>query len=277
MDQAKNDTPPSEDIPEARRETVTILTQPAAAPNLGRWLGLGIAAIALLGGGFVLLGPLGQGLLPGRFRPMRGIADAPPAAAPATELNPASTATATPDGASPSTAERLVPSQKTLLGHRAYEDAPAETLVALTADGRIRLRQTAADRFQAMAAAAASEGIYLVPLSGFRSQADQAHIFFDVKADRGESPSDRAEVSAPPGYSEHHTGYALDIGDGDNPETDVEFSFAETAAYRWLQANAARYGFELSFPENNPQGVAFEPWHWRFVGDRDSLETFYQE
>lgn len=276
MDQAKNNTPPSEDIPEARRETVTILTQPAAAANVGRWLGLGLAAIALLGGGFVLLGPLGQGLLPGRFRPMSGIADAPPVTPPAA-TDPASTATATPSAADQSTAERLVPSQKTLLGHRAYEDAPAETLVALTADGRIRLRQTAADQFQAMAAAAAAEGVYLAPLSGFRSQADQAHIFFGVKAERGESPGDRAEVSAPPGYSEHHTGYALDIGDSDQPETDVEPSFADTEAYRWLQANAVRYGFELSFPENNPQGVAFEPWHWRFVGDRDSLETFYQE
>jgi D-alanyl-D-alanine carboxypeptidase len=43
-----------------------------------------------------------------------------------------------------------------------------------------------------------------------------------------------------------------------------------------LQNNAAQYSFELSFPENNPQGISYEPWHWRFVGDSHSLETFYK-
>ncbi|MEM1310980.1 MAG: D-alanyl-D-alanine carboxypeptidase family protein, partial [Cyanobacteria bacterium P01_H01_bin.153] len=45
----------------------------------------------------------------------------------------------------------------------------------------------------------------------------------------------------------------------------------------WLETNAARYSFELSFPEGNAQGVQYEPWHWRYVGDPDSLETFYQD
>lgn len=79
----------------------------------------------------------------------------------------------------------------------------------------------------------------------------------------------------PPGFSEHHTGYAVDIGDGNAPHTHLEETFADTAAYRWLTAYAARFGFELSFPPNNPQGVMYEPWHWRFVGDSHSLETFY--
>ena len=72
---------------------------------------------------------------------------------------------------------------------------------------------------------------------------------------------------APPGYSEHHTGLALDIGDLDHPETDVEVSFEETPAFEWLKNNADRFGFELSFPVGNPQGVSYEPWHWRFVGE----------
>jgi D-alanyl-D-alanine carboxypeptidase len=44
-----------------------------------------------------------------------------------------------------------------------------------------------------------------------------------------------------------------------------------------MKTNAVSFGFELSFPADNPQGVAFEPWHWRFVGDRKSLETFYRQ
>ena len=57
---------------------------------------------------------------------------------------------------------------------------------------------------------------------------------------------------------------------------DVEPGFENTAAFHWLEANAARYSFELSFPRDNPQGISYEPWHWRFVGDRESLETFYK-
>ncbi|MEN9220651.1 MAG: D-alanyl-D-alanine carboxypeptidase family protein, partial [Thermostichales cyanobacterium GMQP_bins_62] len=66
-----------------------------------------------------------------------------------------------------------------------------------------------------------------------------------------------------------------DIGDGRDPATDVEVTFTRTAAWAWLNQHGARFGFELSFPEGNSQGISFEPWHWRYVGDRHSLETFY--
>lgn len=79
-----------------------------------------------------------------------------------------------------------------------------------------------------------------------------------------------------PGYSEHHTGYAIDIGDGARPDTHLSEAFEDTPAFRWLEKNAARFSFELSFPRHNPQGVSYEPWHWRFVGDRHSLQTFYR-
>ena len=83
-------------------------------------------------------------------------------------------------------------------------------------------------------------------------------------------------MSAPPGYSEHHTGYAIDIGDGQVPATNVSRNFEKTKAFQWLKKHAAAYSFELSFPLNNPQGVNYEPGHWRYVGDTDSLKTFYQ-
>jgi len=163
-----------------------------------------------------------------------------------------------------------------LLGHFPYAEAPTSSLKAITRDGRIKLRETAADQFTAMAQAAQADEVTLVPLSGFRSLEDQTTLFFERKAELGQRPAERASVSAPPGYSEHHTGYAIDIGDGTRPETDLELTFASTSAFRWLQVNAARFGYELSFPRNNPQGVSYEPWHWRFVGDRHSLETFYK-
>ena len=50
--------------------------------------------------------------------------------------------------------------------------------------------------------------------------------------------------------------------------------FEDTAAFRWLSAHAAEYHFEMSFGRDNPMGVSYEPWHYRFVGDRHSLSTF---
>lgn len=78
---------------------------------------------------------------------------------------------------------------------------------------------------------------------------------------------DRAISVAPPGYSEHATGYALDFAV--RPSTgcpDVEGCMAASPQARWLLANAPRFGFELSFPGGNRQQVKWEPWHWRWVG-----------
>lgn len=166
---------------------------------------------------------------------------------------------------------------KTLLGHHAYKEANQTDLIPLTADGQVQMMPAAAKNFEEMQKAAARDGVHLVPLSGFRSLKDQEYLFFGVKAERGQTAKTRAEVSAPPGYSEHHTGYAIDIGDGGHPNANVNESFADTPAGKWLQENAAHYDFEMSFPPNNSQGVNYEPWHWRFVGDQTSLETFYQK
>jgi D-alanyl-D-alanine carboxypeptidase len=166
-----------------------------------------------------------------------------------------------------------------MLGHLRYSEAPANTLrpIGRAGDGyEIKLREAAAKSYLAMVADARAEGIELVVISGFRTKAEQKELFFGVGQQRNQTPAQRAQVSAPPGYSEHHTGYAVDIGDGSTPSTNLSRSFEKTAAFLWLQKNAARYGFELSFPENNPQGVMYEPWHWRYVGDDQSLATFYK-
>ncbi|MBH8551822.1 D-alanyl-D-alanine carboxypeptidase family protein [Nostocaceae cyanobacterium CENA357] len=163
-----------------------------------------------------------------------------------------------------------------ILGHLAYPEAPESELAPITADGRIKMRKTAAEKFRAMVQTARSAGVILIPISGFRSVKDQEPLFFGIGQERNQTPAERAAVSAPPGHSEHHTGYAVDIGDGAVPATNLQTNFDNTKAYRWLQTNAARFGFELSFPQNNAQGVSYEPWHWRYVGDRDSLEMFYK-
>ncbi len=164
----------------------------------------------------------------------------------------------------------------TVLGHFPYSEAPESELAPITGDSRIRMRKSAAVKFQAMVQAARSAGVNLVPISGFRSVQEQKQLFFGVGAQRNQTPAERAALSAPPNHSEHHTGYAVDVGDGAVPATNLQANFDNTKAYQWLQANAAKFSFEISFPKDNLQGVSYEPWHWRFVGDTDSLETFYK-
>jgi D-alanyl-D-alanine carboxypeptidase len=160
-----------------------------------------------------------------------------------------------------------------LFGHCRAEEAPRHALARVDAAGRVTLRRAAAEAFRRMARDALDDGVVLVPVSGFRSYERQERVFFDVAAARGQTPGERAKVSAPPGYSEHHTGYAVDIS---APEMGDELSveFERTAAFRWLAANAASHGFEMSFGRNHPLGVSYEPWHYRWVGDAHSMRTF---
>lgn len=159
-----------------------------------------------------------------------------------------------------------------LLGHFPYPEADPKRMVAV-APGLL-LKPDAARSYQEMELAASAEGVDLIPISAFRPISLQDELFFNVKADRNQSSIERAQVSAPPGFSEHSTGYAIDIGDHSQPQTHLSPKFVHTRAYQWLKRNAARYQFVLSFPENNPQAVNFEPWHWRFEGNTESLRLF---
>lgn len=121
------------------------------------------------------------------------------------------------------------------------------------------LRPEVAKAFLEMAEAASNQGITLSVVSGYRSYNDQEYLFEDLRMAKGQTKEERAYVSAPVGYSEHSTARVVDIN-------DVEDRFVDTEAYRWLQNNANKYGFELSFPKGNSQNISFEPWHWRYVG-----------
>jgi zinc D-Ala-D-Ala carboxypeptidase len=179
----------------------------------------------------------------------------------------------------PSLADRAKPTPDAdgrMLNHYPYGETTPDNLEAITADGSFRLHHKASKAYREMSAAAQADGVTLVPLSAFRSIKDQQELFFEVSRERNQRPQERANVSAPPGHSEHHTGYAIDLGDGAVPAVNLSPDFENTEAFKWLQNNAARFSFELSFPQANPQGVSYEPWHWRFVGDSASLEMFYK-
>ncbi len=159
-----------------------------------------------------------------------------------------------------------------LLGHFPYPEASSQDLVSVYRG--LEIHKDTFGSFRTMQSAAAKDGIDLILLSAYRSHALQEEIFFQIKSSRNQTAVERAKVSAPPGYSEHSTGYAIDIGDKMRPETDFVEGFENTRAFRWLEKNAARYHFVLSFPKGNAQGVTYEPWHWRFEGTADALRQF---
>jgi zinc D-Ala-D-Ala carboxypeptidase len=195
----------------------------------------------------------------------------PRAAQPTT---PTIASTSDPSSAATTSTDNSSPTADNVLNHLSYTEAPDAELVSIGSG--YRLRKSAAAKFQAMVAAARSSGVNITTISAFRSVEDQKRLFFGVGAERSQEPKKRAEVSAPPKYSEHHTGYAIDLGDSSVPATNLNQNFDTTPAYKWLKTHAATYSFELSFPKDNIQKVSYEPWHWRFVGDINSLETFYK-
>ncbi|MEB3189566.1 MAG: D-alanyl-D-alanine carboxypeptidase family protein [Snowella sp.] len=152
------------------------------------------------------------------------------------------------------------------LGHYPFPESSQKRLVKVGEYyGRSEsLDIEAANAFKKMQADAQAQGVQLTIISGFRSISSQEALF-QKQIQRKGGVQAAARFSAPPGYSEHHTGYALDIGDGANPSKDLKLNFDNTLAYQWLARNAYQYGFELSFPPNNSQGVSYEPWHWRYV------------
>ena len=148
--------------------------------------------------------------------------------------------------------------------HYRYADCDANKLVNV---GNGKLHKDAAAAFKKMAAEAAKDGINLTAYSPLRTKSTQIANFSNKMKTKGRSFEENLKWSAPGGFSEHHTGYALDINCASN-------SFANTKEYKWLKQHAAEYGFELSFPKNNCQGIGFEPWHWRFVGTDEAKRTF---
>ncbi len=123
------------------------------------------------------------------------------------------------------------------------------------------LRPEAARAWTRMHAAALEDGVVLDAISGYRSHAYQLGIF-ERKRGRGLTVEEILEVNAAPGFSEHHSGSALDLGTPGEPP--AEETFEATPAFEWLQAHAADFDFHMSYPRDNPHGIVHEPWHWRY-------------
>jgi D-alanyl-D-alanine carboxypeptidase len=158
-----------------------------------------------------------------------------------------------------------------VLGHLPYKEISKEKLILI--EPNIKVHVDMRDSLLKMREEAREDGIYLVFLSGYRSINLQNDIFYSLKSIRNQEAAERARVSAPPGYSEHSTGFAIDIGDATQRETDFETEFENTQAFRWLIKNAAKFHFKLSFNKDNKY-IDYEPWHWRYEGSIEALKLF---
>jgi zinc D-Ala-D-Ala carboxypeptidase len=122
-----------------------------------------------------------------------------------------------------------------------------------------RLAPRAASAWVRMREAAARDAIVLQIVSAFRSTEYQLGIV-RRKIERGLSMDEILRVSAAPGYSEHHSGRALDVTTPDYEP--LEEAFERSAAFAWLRDHAQAYNFTLSYPRGNSHRIAYEPWHW---------------
>ncbi|HEY4416837.1 MAG TPA: M15 family metallopeptidase [Verrucomicrobiae bacterium] len=128
-------------------------------------------------------------------------------------------------------------------------------------DREQRLECTTARQWETMRLAAEREGIVLLVVSAFRSFDYQQQIIARKLA-AGLSIEEIVSASALPGFSEHHTGRAIDIGTPESPP--LTEAFADTPAFDWLTRNAQNFGFRMSYPAGNKFGVIYEPWHWLY-------------
>jgi D-alanyl-D-alanine carboxypeptidase len=151
----------------------------------------------------------------------------------------------------------------TLLARKSLPPYPVAQRLAVAetdaAGKKYLLTPEAAAAWAALKQAALSDGVVVEIVSAFRTIERQVEII-RTKLARGLAIEHILTLSAPPGYSEHHTGCAVDINTpGCEP---TEEPFENTEAFRWLCRNAARFGFTLSYPRDNALGFIYEPWHW---------------
>ncbi len=142
----------------------------------------------------------------------------------------------------------------------------------------IKTRKNVSDAYVRMRNEMKEQGMLLFFVSGYRSSLTQRNIFKNkigeinisgiLKGEYDEKIVEVLNISALPGYSKHHSGYAADFGCSNDY---LVYSFAETECYEWMSANnfenTKRFGFIPSYPNGlSEQGPNPEPWEFVWVG-----------
>ena len=146
-----------------------------------------------------------------------------------------------------------------------------EVLVDAELDHYQRLQKLAPEAFAAWTAmkkAAKQASVTIFLISAFRGYQYQ-HDLILGKLRGGRSITEILKVNAAPGFSEHHTGRAVDIGTNEYDAVGIDFE--NSLAFQWLTKNAGDFGFTMTYPRDNPSGIDYEPWHWCFSDPEQQL------
>lgn len=135
------------------------------------------------------------------------------------------------------------------------------------------MRAEAATALGSLLTAAKAAGYIVTPESGYRSYNTQVAVYASEVKAYGQAYADTE--SARPGYSEHQTGWAVDLGTNG---CNIQDCFSNTSGGKWVIANAYRYGFILRYPPNltDITGYRNEAWHFRYIGTYLSEEMHQQ-
>ncbi len=131
----------------------------------------------------------------------------------------------------------------------------------------MKIASEISDELQQLVTAADLDGEPLMISSAFRSKEEQQELYDDFVTKNGIVLAQ--QYVSPPGSSEHHTGMSVDFASvSDDCAQDSDACSLSQSGAAWLAKNASQYGFIQRYPEGEQQttGVAFEPWHFRFVG-----------
>lgn len=147
------------------------------------------------------------------------------------------------------------------------EDLVVPAVPALTSGQEAKVRAGTARAMTSMFAAAQRDGITLTLVSGYRSYTGQKATYAHWQSLFGTAGAN--ERSAHPGYSEHQTGLALDVGNADG-SCSIATCFSKDPAGKWVAAHGHKFGFIVRYPKGKAAitGYAYEPWHLRYVGVR---------
>lgn len=126
-----------------------------------------------------------------------------------------------------------------------------------------KIRSDVYEEFKKMYEAAKNDNVSIFIASPYRSYYDQKALYDYYVSTDGVKNADT--YSARPGFSEHHTGLAMDL----IPEYGLDLdTFENSDGFTWMQENAYKYGFILRYPKDKEYitGYIYEPWHYRYVG-----------
>lgn len=137
-----------------------------------------------------------------------------------------------------------------------------ELLNPIYSSKKLYLVKEAKEAFESLAQDASLEDLTIKAMSTYRTYTYQENLYNKYVAQDGENLANT--YSAKAGFSEHQTGYALDVYNKTSSYTDFE----NTKEYIWMQKNAYKYGFILRYPKDkeNITGYSYESWHYRYVG-----------